>query len=83
MHRVLRPEGCLLLAFHLGTDAVHTSELWGHEVDLDFTFLTTEEVTQGLVHAGFKIEDVQERDPYHPDVEYQSRRGYVLARKIE
>jgi ubiquinone/menaquinone biosynthesis C-methylase UbiE len=81
MYRVLRPDGYLLLAFHLGADVLHVSELWGHEVDLDATFFTTEEVTGGLVHAGFKIEEVQERDPYHPDVEYQSRRGYILAKK--
>jgi ubiquinone/menaquinone biosynthesis C-methylase UbiE len=81
MYRVLRPTGYLLLAFHLGVDVVHISELWGHEVDLDATFFTTEEVTRSLVHAGFKIEEAQERDPYHPDVEYQSRRGYILARK--
>jgi ubiquinone/menaquinone biosynthesis C-methylase UbiE len=81
MHRVLSRDGYLLLAFHLGVDVVHVSDLWGYEVDLDATFFTTEEVTRSLVHAGFKVEEAQERDPYHPDVEYQSRRGYILARK--
>jgi ubiquinone/menaquinone biosynthesis C-methylase UbiE len=81
MHRVLSRDGYLLLAFHLGVDVVHVSDLWGYEVDLDATFFTTEEVTRSLIHAGFKVEEAQERDPYHPDVEYQSRRGYILARK--
>jgi ubiquinone/menaquinone biosynthesis C-methylase UbiE len=81
MHRVLRPNGYMLVAFHLGTDVLHTSELWGHQIDLDATFFSSEEVSRGLVRAGFKIEEVQERDPYHPDVEYQSRRGYILATK--
>jgi SAM-dependent methyltransferase len=81
MRRVLRPNGCVLLAFHLGADVLHTSELWGHKVDLDATFFSTEEVTRCLADAGFKIEKALERDPYHPDVEHQSRRGYVLAKK--
>jgi SAM-dependent methyltransferase len=81
MRRVLRPNGCVLLAFHLGADVLHTSELWGNKVDLDATFFSTEEVTRCLADAGFKIEKALERDPYHPDVEHQSRRGYVLAKK--
>ena len=81
MCRVLRPSGCVLLAFHLGVDVLHTSELWGHQVDLDATFFNTEEVIRGLADAGFKIKEALERDPYHPDVEHQSRRGYILARK--
>jgi hypothetical protein len=32
-----------------------------------------------LKTAGFAIEQTQERDPYAPEVEYQSRRGYILA----
>lgn len=78
--RVLRNDGFALIAFHSGSDVVHTVELWGHQVDLDATFFTTEEVTRQLRELGFKIESAEERDPY-PEVEYQSRRGYVLARK--
>lgn len=81
MSRVLRPNGFALIAFHLGTEVLHTTELWGHEVDLDATFLTTAEVTCRLADAGFKIESAEERGPYHPDVEYQSFRGYILAKK--
>jgi SAM-dependent methyltransferase len=82
MSRVLRPNGFALIAFHLGSDVLHTSELWGHEVDLDATFVTIEEVARRLADAGFKIESAEERGPYHPDVEYQSRRGYVLAKQV-
>ena len=31
MCRVVRPSGCVLLAFHLGVDVLHTSELWGQQ----------------------------------------------------
>ncbi len=36
-----------------------------------------------LREAGFDVEDVTERDPYPPEVEYQSRRAYVLACRPE
>jgi len=32
--------------------------------------------------AGFVIDDVVERGPYAPEVEYQSRRAYIFARKL-
>jgi hypothetical protein len=31
--------------------------------------------------AGFHIDEVVEREPYAPDVEYQSRRAYIFAHK--
>src|SRR3984957_9098188 len=31
--------------------------------------------------AGFEIEEIIERDPYAPEVEYQSRRAYIFAQK--
>ena len=33
-----------------------------------------------LTQAGFELEEVIERDPY-PEVEVQTRRAYVFARK--
>jgi hypothetical protein len=35
---------------------------------------------ENLREAGFALEEIVERDPY-PDVEYQSRRAYIFARK--
>ena len=34
-----------------------------------------------LEDAGFIVAEILEREPYAPEVEYQSRRAYVLARK--
>ncbi len=31
--------------------------------------------------AGFEIEEIVEREPYAPDVEFQSRRAYIFAHK--
>lgn len=81
LKRVLRPKGVLLLTFHLGQETKHLDELLGKEVSLDFLFFETEEVKDYLRTAGFELEEAIERDPYPKEVEYQSRRAYVFARK--
>jgi SAM-dependent methyltransferase len=81
MRRVLRPGGWLLMSFHIGDELKHLDELLGCAVSLDFYFFRTEQVTANLRAAGFEIEDVIERGPYAPEVEYQSRRAYIFARK--
>jgi SAM-dependent methyltransferase len=81
MRRVLAPGGVVLLAFHLGTEDSHHEEMFGRPVMLDVAFFTTAEMSGYLASAGFRVDEVRERDPYAPDVEYQSRRGYVLASK--
>jgi ubiquinone/menaquinone biosynthesis C-methylase UbiE len=81
MCRVLKPDGLLLLSFHIGEEVIRPEELWGNRVSMEFYKLQPERI-QGLLHnAGFAIEDILERDPYAPDVEFQSRRAYVFARK--
>ncbi len=69
-----------MIAFHRGTEVLHEDELWGNKISLDLRLFTTNEVVQCLEQVGFKIEEALERDPY-PEVEYQSRRGYVLTVK--
>ena len=80
MRRVLRSSGGLLLTFHIGQKTLHLDEWWGKEVSLDFHFFETEEMKGYLGAAGFELEEVIERDPY-PDIEVQTRRAYVFARK--
>jgi SAM-dependent methyltransferase len=82
LHRVLRPGGVLLVAFHIGDETIHLEEWWGQKVCVDFFFFRTEEVAAWLREAGFEVEEIVEREPY-PDVEHQSRRGYVFARREE
>jgi len=82
LKRVLRPEGVLLLAFHIGQETKHLDEWWGKEVSLDFLFFETEEMKSNLKTAGFELEEVIERDPYPAAVEYQSRRAYIFAKKM-
>lgn len=82
LRRVLRPQGLLLLAFHLGAEVVHLDEWWGHRVAVDFVCFHGDEIAQQLAATGFAVEWAVERDPYPPEVEHQSRRGYVLARAL-
>jgi SAM-dependent methyltransferase len=79
--RVLCPNGVLLLSFHIGDQTVHLDEWWGQTVSLDFNFLQKKDIETQLQSAGFSIESSKERDPYSQDVEHQSRRAYVFARK--
>ncbi len=81
MQRVLKPGGLLFLAFHLGDEVLHEENCWGHQVSLDLVLFRRKEVERYLTEAGFAIEDSLERDPYPPEVEYQSRRAYILAKK--
>lgn len=80
LKRVLQPGGQLLLAFHLGTEVLHLEEWWGQPVSADFIYFQAPEMQAYLQAAGFLIEDLIERPPY-PDVEHQSHRAYILARK--
>jgi len=80
LHRALRKGGQLLVAFHIGDETIHLDEWWGHQVCLDFFFFRSDEMADFLRAAGFLIEDIIERDPY-PDVEHQSRRAYIFARR--
>jgi SAM-dependent methyltransferase len=80
-HRVLRPGGLLLLAFHIGDEQRHLDEWWGQEVSLDIWFLQPREIESLLIEAGFIVEMSLVRQPYAPDVEHQSQRAYILARK--
>jgi SAM-dependent methyltransferase len=81
MERVLQPGGLLLLAFHTGDEVVEVKELWGQPVSLHFFFVTADVSKCLLETAGFRIEEVIERAPYLPEVEYQTQRAYIFARK--
>ena len=78
--RVLQAGGVLLLSFHVGDETVHLDEWWGEEVSVDFFFFRQEEIEARLTTAGFEVEEVIRRPPYG-DVEHQSQRAYVFARK--
>jgi ubiquinone/menaquinone biosynthesis C-methylase UbiE len=81
MERVLQPGGMLLLAFHMGNEVVEVKELWDQPVSLDFFYFEPSVIRRQMENAGLRIEEVIERGPYAPEVEHQSRRAYIFARK--
>ena len=78
--RVLQPGGLLLVSFHIGNETIHLDEWWGNPVCVDFHKFQSAEMAGYLTSAGFEIEEIIEREPY-PDVEHQSRRSYIFARR--
>ena len=81
MMRVLAPGGRLLLSFHIGEDTAQIEYLWESGAALEFHFFRVSTVRGSIERAGFEIEEIIERDPYAPEVEYQSRRAYIFAQK--
>lgn len=79
LRRVLRRDGTLLLAFHIGEESLCPGELWGVPVTLDWLFFTPQEIVAALTTAGFSRIEVIERPPY-PGVEHPSHRAYLFAR---
>jgi SAM-dependent methyltransferase len=82
IHRILKPGGRVLLAFHVGDDVLRPGELWGVPITLDWIFHQTEAVVRTLTSAGLTATEVIERDPY-AGVEHASRRAYVFAIRAE
>lgn len=78
-HRALRPEGLVLLSFHLGDEVRHVTDLWDNPVSLDFQFYERATVEAALTSAGFVVDAYVERRPYAQEVE--TTRAYLLAQR--
>jgi SAM-dependent methyltransferase len=81
MKRVLRTGGYSALAFHVGDETIHREQWWDLPVVLDARYLPVDLVTRLLEKTGLEVLSVEEREPYAPEVEHQSRRAYVVARE--
>jgi len=79
--RVLAPGGLLLMAFHIGGEVLRPQEMWGQPVSMEFFHFDPDAIVSLLEQAGLVLEEKIERAPYAPEVEYQSRRAFVFARK--
>jgi ubiquinone/menaquinone biosynthesis C-methylase UbiE len=84
--RAVRPGGVVLLAFHIDApgfsagEVNHLTTFFGRDVQLDGHFLDPDGVLAELHAAGFLLLARLERRPI-PDVEYPSRRCYLLAQR--
>ncbi len=81
MRRVLKEGGLLLLAFHTGDRVIQERELWGRSISMEFYLFDPVVISGYLEESGLEIEEIVERAPYAPEVEYQSHRAYIFARK--
>ncbi len=80
MKRVLKPNGLLLITFHIGAEIKHREEWWGKPVNLDFAFYLPGEMEVWLKEAGFDRVETLVRDP-NPEVEVATQRAYQFAQK--
>ncbi len=80
MKRVLKPNGLLLIAFHIGTEIKHADEWWGKPVNLDAAYYLPNEMEGWLKEAGYELVETLVREP-NPEVEVATQRAYLFARK--
>jgi SAM-dependent methyltransferase len=86
LRRCLRPGGVALVAVHVESadagpgQANHLTSWFGHDVDLDAHFIDSGELAGELAASGLRVTGRLLRDPI-PDVEFPSRRCYLLARR--
>lgn len=79
-----RPGGWLLVAFHIDSpgfaagEVNHLTSWFGKAVELDGYFLEPADVVSDVEAAGFAVTATMIRPP-RPDIEYPSRRCYLLA----
>lgn len=66
LHRVLVPDGFVLLAFQVGTDLCHVIDPNGSDITLDFYRLDPEMITAQLFEAGFERVALTVRPPQPP-----------------
>jgi SAM-dependent methyltransferase len=84
--RTLRPDGLLLMSFHVDGpgfapgEVNHSRTFLGHRVEMDGYFLDPAVVTADLVANGFRVPARLDREPI-ADIEFPSRRCYILARR--
>ena len=80
--RVILPEGYLLLAFHIGKQEVIRAnrKTTQKEYFADVVFHDYETIIREFEENEFELKEALIRYPYR-EVEYPSRRAYILARK--
>jgi ubiquinone/menaquinone biosynthesis C-methylase UbiE len=84
--RAIAPGGWLLLSFHISGEGygpgetAHLGQWWGHDVDLDFHYLSPQTVAEELLPAGFAVMSVTQRQPW-PGVEADTERCHLLAQR--
>jgi SAM-dependent methyltransferase len=76
-HRVIAPDGRLLLAVHGGRGSITAAEFLGHRVRFEATLFELQELEELIEAAGFSVDEALQREPY--EFEAQTPRLYVAA----
>ncbi len=77
--RLLRHDGVLALALHVGNEVHHPGELWGVATDLDFVFHDADAVIAAAEAAGLEDIEWYRRSPLPHEASTQ--RLYLLGRR--
>jgi SAM-dependent methyltransferase len=77
-HRVLAPDGHLLLGFHVGDERRHMAQAYGHTVSLDAYLLAPDRIAELLSQAGLVVHARLVREPEKREKRQQA---CLLARK--
>ena len=72
--------GILAVATHMGPETRHVNDLLGHIVDVDYVMHDPDVVLAAVTAAGLEVSEWYVRSPI-PEVESETSRLYVLARK--
>lgn len=78
-HRVLKPEGYLLVAVKAGTKEGYVDDLLGIKTKIYSTFFSREEIAAYFLEAGFTLEFIDKRNPY--DFEISNERIFAIGKK--
>jgi SAM-dependent methyltransferase len=82
VNRVLKRGAHFLFSYHVGDETVHFDQANDIEVDIDLHFFQTNRILELLSNSKFQVLDAIERLHYS-DVEYDTKRAYVWAKKLE
>ena len=77
--RVLKPDGCLLVAVKAGTTEGYIDELLGIKTRNYFSLFTKDEIVAYFSQAGFLLEFFDKRNPY--DFEISNERIFAVGKK--
>lgn len=79
-HRVLKPDGFLLVAVKAGSDEGYIDELLEIAAPIYYSFFHEQEIAGYFESAGFVVDFLERRNPY--DFEIKNERIFAIGRKI-
>lgn len=81
--RLLKPNGVSLFSFHIGEGIMEVVDFLGVSgANATWRFFDTDQVLEIARRIGFKVEETMIRYPYK-GYEHESKRAYVMLRKVE